>query len=106
MKSGAGIYGRKKDRTEPSRSLPARCGPIRRSPGRKRSDLDRRTAGPVRRGIHRAGRAAARRKPRLLFRFSGSFLLRFAGRQFLGSLFQLPPRMTRFEALAVHRKRL
>ena len=35
-----------------------------------------------------------------------SFLLRFAGRQFLGSLFQLPPRITRFEALAVHRERL
>ena len=37
-----------------------------------------------------------------MFRFSGVFLLRFAGRQFLAVLFQLPPRMTRFEALAVH----
>jgi len=37
------------------------------------------------------------RKPRLLFRFSGEFLLRFADRQFTGALFQLPPRFTRFE---------
>ena len=37
------------------------------------------------------------RKPRLLFRFSGSFLLRHAERQFLASLFQLPPRFTRCE---------
>jgi len=37
-----------------------------------------------------------------LFRFSGVFLLRFAGRQFLGLLFQLPPRMTRCEASVVH----
>lgn len=39
----------------------------------------------------------ATRKPRLLFRFDGSFLLRFADRQFLAELFQLPPRFTRFE---------
>jgi len=39
----------------------------------------------------------ATRKPRLLFRFDGSFLLRFADRQFLAVLFQLPPRITRFE---------
>jgi hypothetical protein len=32
-----------------------------------------------------------------LFRFSGAFLLRFSGRQFLGLLFQLPPRITRDE---------
>jgi hypothetical protein len=37
------------------------------------------------------------RKPRLLFRLSGVFLLRFAERQFLALLFQLPPRFTRFE---------
>lgn len=41
----------------------------------------------------------ARRKPRLLFRFDGLFLLRFADRQFLALLFQLPPRLTRFEPL-------
>ena len=40
--------------------------------------------------------------PRLLFRFSGAFLLRFAGRQFLALLFQLPPRITRFEASAAY----
>jgi len=34
----------------------------------------------------------------LLLRFSGVFLLRFADRQFLALLFQLPPRFTRFEA--------
>jgi hypothetical protein len=38
----------------------------------------------------------ATRKPRLLFRFDGSFLLRFADRQFGGVLFQLP-RFTRSE---------
>lgn len=41
-------------------------------------------------------RTAATRKPRLLFRLSGEFLLRFAERQFLALLFQLPPRFTRF----------
>ena len=41
--------------------------------------------------------ARTRRKPRLLFRFDGLFLLRLAERQFLASLFQLPPRFTRFE---------
>lgn len=40
----------------------------------------------------------ATRKPRLLFRFVGVFLLRFADRQFLALLFQLPPRFTRLEA--------
>lgn len=39
----------------------------------------------------------ARRKPRLLLRLPGSFLLRFAERQFLALLFQPPPRLTRFE---------
>ena len=34
----------------------------------------------------------------LLFRFDGSLLFRFAERQFLALLFQLPPRITRFEA--------
>ena len=38
------------------------------------------------------------RKPRLLFVFSGLFLLRLADRTFLDELFQLPPRLTRFEA--------
>jgi hypothetical protein len=33
-----------------------------------------------------------------LFRFSGAFLLRFADRALWGSLFQPPPRFTRFEA--------
>lgn len=37
----------------------------------------------------------AQRKPRLSFRFAGSFLFRFAERRFLGSLFQEPPRITR-----------
>jgi hypothetical protein len=41
----------------------------------------------------------ARRKPLLWFRFDGSFLFRFADRQFAASLFQLPPRFTRFEPL-------
>ena len=37
----------------------------------------------------------ATRKPLLSFRLSGLFLLRFAERQFLGLLFQEPPRSTR-----------
>lgn len=37
------------------------------------------------------------RKPLLLFRLSGVFLLRFAERQLSELLFQLPPRFTRFE---------
>jgi hypothetical protein len=41
-------------------------------------------------------RRRAQRKPRLLFRFDGAFLLRFAARTLEGlSLFQLPPRLTR-----------
>jgi hypothetical protein len=42
----------------------------------------------------------------LWFRLSGSFLLRFADRQFLALLFQLPPRSTRAEALAIPRRLL
>ena len=51
------------------------------------------------RSRHRAG-ARTTRKPRLLFAFDGLFLLRFADRQFEASLFQLPPRFTRFEPTA------
>lgn len=40
-----------------------------------------------------------RRKPMLSFRFPGSFLLRFADRQFSAGLFQLPPRITRLAPL-------
>ena len=47
---------------------------------------------------HGTHRAEDKRKPRLLFRFPGSFLFRFADRQLSPSLFQLPPRFTRFEA--------
>ena len=41
----------------------------------------------------------ARRNPRLLLRFDGSFLLRYAERQLSASLFQEPPRTTRLEPL-------
>ncbi len=44
----------------------------------------------------------ARRKPRLLFVFEGVLLFRFATRQFLAELFQLPPRFTRLEPLQIH----
>jgi hypothetical protein len=37
----------------------------------------------------------------LSFRFDGSFLLRFADRQFPAVLFQLPPRLTRFELFTI-----
>ncbi len=46
----------------------------------------------------RAGNAA-RRKPMLLLRLPGSFLLRLADWQFPASLFQLPPRFTRLVPL-------
>ena len=39
--------------------------------------------------------AWARRNPRLLFRFVGSFLFRLAARTLSGLLFQEPPRFTR-----------
>jgi hypothetical protein len=37
------------------------------------------------------------RRPRLLSRFSGVLLLRFAERAFEAALLKLPPRFTRFE---------
>jgi hypothetical protein len=40
----------------------------------------------------------------LLFVFDGLFLLRFAERQFLALLFQLPPRFTRFEPVCASLK--
>ena len=40
-----------------------------------------------------------RRSPTLLLRLSGELLLRFADRQFLALLFQLPPRITRLEPI-------
>ncbi len=49
----------------------------------------------------------ARRKPLFVLRFVGSFVLRFAIRQFAASLFQLPPRSTRFWLFrTIHRQRL
>ena len=46
----------------------------------------------------------ATRNPRLLFRFVGLLLLRFAARQLIALLFQLPPRFTRFEPFGCHPK--
>ena len=37
----------------------------------------------------------------LLLRLEGSLLLRFAERQFLPLLFQLPPRRTRFDPITI-----
>ena len=42
---------------------------------------------------------AERRNPMLLLRFVGVLLLRLAERRLFGLLFQLPPRITRLEAL-------
>jgi len=42
-----------------------------------------------------SGVVLARRRPRFWLRLPGVFLLRFADRQFLALLFQLPPRLTR-----------
>ena len=43
-----------------------------------------------------------RGRPILLFMLSGVLLFRFADRQFCALLFQLPPRLTRFEPDAGH----
>ena len=84
-------------------SYQSRRGRFATSPGSFRSrDGTNDLSGPISSsgGLPsvRLGSDWAGRKPRLLFRFSGSFLLRFAERQFLALLFQLPPRITRFEA--------
>ena len=44
------------------------------------------------------------RKPWFLLRLSGLLLLRYAERQFLAELFQLPPRITRWALLRVPRR--
>ena len=49
-------------------------------------------------------RSRASRKPRLSLRFCGALPLRFAARTFLALLFQLPPRITRFEPFDLCRK--
>jgi hypothetical protein len=76
----------------------AGAGPDRRTrfASRPRAAV-RQGAGRASVGAWRAGAAGrAQRKPRLLLRFVGAFLLRFAARTFEGaSLFQLPPRLTR-----------
>ena len=56
----------------------------------------------------RQGRAGERteRNPMLLFLFVGLLLLRFAVRQLIALLFQLPPRFTRFEPSGHHPKTL
>jgi len=46
------------------------------------------------------GSVLERRKPRLLLRFDGWFLLRYAERQLSASLFQEPPRITRLEPVS------
>ena len=77
--------------------------PQRFSEAFARMTRDRRSAGS--REASRPAGAAARRKPlfrfQFLLRFSGVFVLRFADRQFLPLLFQLPPRITRALAKAV-----
>ncbi len=45
--------------------------------------------------FHTSYKEITKRKPKLLLRFVGVLLLRFATRQFSGLLFQLPPRFTR-----------
>ena len=46
----------------------------------------------------------ARRKPRLLLRLSGLFLLRFPDLQLFALLFQLPPQLTRLSSSSVCRR--
>ena len=62
-----------------------------------RSRSDRRRSRFLPAPFPRRDGATATRKPRLLFRLSGEFLLRFADRQLEALLFQPPPRFTRIE---------
>ena len=78
--------------------LPSRCGLG------DRSGLERRTFALKSRTIvinRSSAEFRAMRKPLLFVRFVGSFVLRFAVRQFAASLFQLPPRFTRFVPLRI-----
>jgi hypothetical protein len=54
-------------------------------------------AGKIRELYFLAVSGLKTRKSRLLLRLSGELLLRFAQRQLDALLFQLPPRLTRFE---------
>ena len=80
------------DSGEPMRnspgSMPTSCMPIELVKGFAGTEATVAGAG-----------AAATRKPRTLLRLSGVPKPRAAGRQYLGKPFQLPPRMTRNEAL-------
>ena len=94
---------------------PRRC-PTSRRRGRGSSSAGTKTGGTgpaamvtagwgtgpksVNAGLLATGRGLARRKPRLSLRLPGSSLLRFAARTFLASLFQEPPRFTRFEPVS------
>ena len=120
---GAPMSGPRRERREPAAMAyqPAPSGSAIRPGGRcdfppareQACSLLRRPFGPARkkRGASRV-RSRPRREPRckgglrgeqqtrkplLLFVFVGSFLLRLADRQFLGLLFQDPPRNTRTE---------
>ena len=95
----------KKDRTEPSRSLPARCGPIVVCQAESVSTWT--GERPVQSGVESTAPAGLRpAETQVVVPVLRLFLLRFADRQFLALLFQLPPRITRFEALAAHRQLL
>jgi hypothetical protein len=64
-------------------------------------EMERMPSLPARHSAYGAtegtGTATTTRNPRLLFVFDGLLLLRLATRQLEASLFQLPPRFTRFE---------
>jgi hypothetical protein len=70
-------------------------------PGQEEGQDSRRHTPPVRkpagsgRGSSVGRECSTTRNPMLLFRLSGTFLLRCAERQFLGLLFHEPPRRTR-----------
>jgi hypothetical protein len=91
---------RKGGRPEPSRLLPALDGQrVTICPLHVAGSGTGKAVGSVGQSSLSTCGARASRKPRLLFRLSGVFLLWFAARQFPASLFQLPPRITRFETL-------
>ena len=95
---GTPLHQAQANRPDRSRLLPGPGGHDGFRPPRQKRGGTGTAIGSVG-ALRFSGGARATRKPRLLFRLAGSFALRFAARQFLASLFQLPPRFTRCEAL-------
>ena len=77
---------------------PARAAPQRSSPRTLASSRARKhPKGYKDKSVKGYRTSLSRRKPRLSLRLPGDQLLRYADRQLLALLFQLPPRISRFE---------